>query len=99
MHKVYKIVSQIPKGKVITYGEVALLAGTGPRVVGNLLHQNPYEDKVPCHRVVSNQGKLAPHYAFGGEEVQFLKLKKEGVTFRLDRVDLKKSLWNPKEKL
>ncbi|KKQ44627.1 MAG: Methylated-DNA-protein-cysteine S-methyltransferase Ogt, partial [Candidatus Nomurabacteria bacterium GW2011_GWC1_37_9] len=57
--KVYEIVRKIPKGKVLTYKEVAKKAGNekASRAVGNILHKN-FDPKIPCHRVVSSQGKL-----------------------------------------
>ena len=80
---VYKIVSEIPTGKVISYGGVARLAGN-PRMarqVGWALHVNPYQGVVPCHRVVMKDGSLSKGFAFGGEEVQRALLEKEGVVF------------------
>ena len=66
--RVYDIVRRVPKGKVISYGQVAFLAGSprGARAVGWALHRNPYpwvtggETPVPCHRVVNREGRLAP---------------------------------------
>lgn len=92
---VYLIVKTIPKGKVASYGQIARLADTGPRVVGKYLHQNKDPKTVPCHRVVHADGTLAPNYAFGGEGKQMQKLKSEGVTFKNHRVDLRSSLWTP----
>ena len=93
--KVYEIVESIPRGKVLTYGILAELVGiTNPRVVGNILHSNPYEDSVHCHRVVNAQGGLAPAFAFGGAEKQKEKLLKEGATFRGEFVILEKCLWD-----
>lgn len=84
--RVYQAVRTIPAGKTMTYGQVAKMVGTIPRVVGFALHANPYSDAnnklyVPCHRVVDRNGRLAPHFAFGGAQEQYLKLKSEGVTF------------------
>ena len=55
------MVCQIPKGKVATYGTVALLAGNPrwARVVGYALHNNPAPGVIPCHRVVNREGKVA----------------------------------------
>lgn len=89
---VYQITSEIPTGKVLTYGKIAQMAGVGPRVVGNYLHQNPDGEATPCHRVVNSQGRLAPNFAFG-QGVQKERLEKEGVKVSDDRVDLKKYLW------
>ncbi|KKS16392.1 MAG: methylated-DNA-protein-cysteine methyltransferase [Parcubacteria group bacterium GW2011_GWB1_41_6] len=58
--KVYEIVSQIPKGKVMSYKEVAKKAGRPKayRAVGNILNKNPDIKKVPCHRVIRSDGKI-----------------------------------------
>ena len=61
--QVYKIVRQIPKGKVTTYGVIARKLGTrDSRKVGYALHANP-DPETPCHRVVNKDGKLADSYA------------------------------------
>ena len=78
---VYQVVRKIPPGKVMRYGEVAKVVGTTPRVVGFALHANPFENEIPCHRVVDRNGRLAPSFAFGGEREQYLRLKGEGVEF------------------
>lgn len=84
---VYGVVKKIPKGQVMTYGQVAKAIGTrDARRVGQALHANKVPEEVPCHRVVFTDGSLAPGYAFGGPEVQKKKLKQEGVKFRLGRV-------------
>ena len=91
--KIYEVVKSIPKGKVATYGQVALLAGNPrwARVVGYALHVNPEPGIIPCHRVVNREGKGAPSVAFGGEGVQRQLLELEGVVFESDgRIDLGK---------
>lgn len=91
--KIYEVVKSIPKGKVATYGQVALLAGNPrwARVVGYALHVNPEPGIIPCHRVVNHEGKVAPSFAFGGEGVQRQLLESEGIVFESDgRIDLKK---------
>ena len=91
--KIYEVVKSIPKGKVATYGQVALLAGNPrwARVVGYALHVNPEPGIIPCHRVVNREGKVAPSFAFGGEGVQRQLLESEGIVFETDgRVDLEK---------
>lgn len=56
--KVLDVVRRIPKGKTMTYKEVALSAGSpgAYRAVGNILNKN-YDPKIPCHRVVRSDGK------------------------------------------
>jgi methylated-DNA-protein-cysteine methyltransferase-like protein len=93
--KIYKVVSKIPKGKVLTYKKVAEISGVkNPRVVGFALHANKNPDEIPCHRVIKSNGFLAKGYAYGGIKAQTEKLKKEGVIFLTkDKVDLFKSLY------
>lgn len=91
--KIYEVVKSIPKGRVATYGQVALLAGNPrwARVVGYALHVNPEPGIIPCHRVVNREGRVAPGFAFGGEGVQRQLLESEGIIFETDgRIDLEK---------
>lgn len=80
--RVYMVVKKIPAGKVMTYGQIAEILGThDARRVGQALHANKDGEKVPCHRVVNKDGRLAPGYAFGGPNEQRNKLLAEGVEF------------------
>ena len=91
--KIYEVVKSIPKGKVATYGQVAVLAGNPrwARVVGYALHVNPELGTIPCHRVVNREGKVAPGFAFGGEGIQRQLLESEGIVFEPNgRIDLEK---------
>ena len=91
--KIYEVVKTIPKGRVATYGQVAMLAGNPrwARTVGFALHVNPDPDNIPCHRVVNREGRTAPGFAFGGEGVQRQLLEQEGILFESDgRIDLKR---------
>ncbi len=95
--KVYKAVRQIPKGKVATYGQIACAIGSprAARQVGWALHVNPEPGVIPCHRIVNRFGRLAPAFAFGGEEVQAQLLREEGVEVDKDyTVDLRIYLFN-----
>ena len=93
---VYKIVSRVPRGKVLTYGQVARISGLkSPRVVGNILHKNTDPENIPCHRVVNSKGGVAKNFAFGGAKGQVDKLVREGVQIEKDRVDLNKYLCKP----
>ena len=79
--RVYKVVKKIPRGKVMNYGQIAQALGTkDARKVGWALHANR-NPKVPCHRVVNKNGRLAPGYAFGGPKEQKNRLLAEGVKF------------------
>ena len=88
---IYERVRRIPRGKVASYGLVAAAAGNPrwARVVGYALHANPCPEEIPCHRVVTKAGAVAPGYAFGGAGVQRRLLEEEGVRFLPDgTVDL-----------
>ncbi len=93
--EVYEYVKQVPRGKVTTYGAIARALGRprAGRLVGNALHRNPTPILVPCHRVVNREGRLAPAFAFGGEEVQAALLREEGVQVRDGSVDLSVFFW------
>ena len=94
--RIYDVVCKIPKGKVASYGQVALLAGNPrwARVVGYALHVNPRPGEIPCHRVVTKDGSTSSAFAFGGADMQRTLLEEEGVTFLPDgRVDMHRHRW------
>ena len=80
--KIYNIVKKIPKGKVMTYKQVAQLAGKPKayRAVGNILNKNKDYKNIPCHRVVRSDGKIGG-YNRGVKQKEIL-LKKENVVIR-----------------
>ena len=93
--KIYKVVRQIPKGRVATYGQIAALAGNRrwARVVGFALHVNPDPDGIPCFRVVNRNGEVSPAFAFGGKNRQIELLEAEGIPCPKGKVDLQKYQW------
>lgn len=93
--EVYNFLKTIPKGKVVTYSEIAEYLGNKnlARVVGNILHNNQNEDKYPCYKVVNSKGYLAKNFAFGGIEKQKEKLENEGIVVTNYQVDLEKYKW------
>ena len=90
--KVYESLLTIPKGKVVTYSQIAEYLGNKKlaRVVGNILHNNPNEEKYPCYKVVNSKGGLSSNFAFGGIEKQKEKLEREGIVVKNYKVDLNK---------
>lgn len=95
--RIYEQVRKIPKGKVATYGQIALYAGNArwARVVGYALHVNPDPDSIPCYRVVNRQGRVSPTFAFGGENMQILMLRSDGIEVSDDGiVPLDKYIWD-----
>ena len=91
-YEILCVVSEIPKGKVATYGQIASLIGRerNARLVGKVLSMAEYFGDFPCHRVVNSQGRLVPSWI-----EQASLLEEEGVTFLPNgKVDLKKHQWN-----
>jgi methylated-DNA-protein-cysteine methyltransferase-like protein len=82
--RVYAVVRRIPRGRVSTYGAVALAAGFGraARVAGWALHALPRGSDVPWHRVVAAGGRLSlARLDLDAALTQRLRLEKEGVRF------------------
>ena len=90
--KVFEYLKTIPKGKVVTYGDIANYLGNKnlSRVVGNILHKNPNPNKYPCYKVVTSKGRLSNNFAFGGIDEQKQRLEKDGIAVINYKVDLKK---------
>ena len=85
--EVYKIVRKIPRGKVLTYKQVAGLAGSlrAWRAVGNILNKNKNK-KIPCHRVIRSDREIGGYNR--GEKKKITLLQKEGVIIKNKRVVL-----------
>lgn len=88
--KVYEVVKKIPKGKVLTYKQVARLAGSPKafRAVGSAMRNNPDMKNIPCHRVVGSDGKMHGYSAGQGIKTKINLLKKEGSKFIGNKVNL-----------
>jgi methylated-DNA-[protein]-cysteine S-methyltransferase len=80
--RVRAVVRKIPKGKTMTYKEVATLAGSAgaARAVGMIMRNN-YDPTVPCHRVIRSDGKLGG-YNRGGIEMKEKMLAEEAVSIK-----------------
>ncbi len=76
--KVLDVVRKIPKGKTLTYKQVAIKMGKSgaARAVGTIMKNN-FRPDVPCHRVIRSDGKIG-EYNRGGREAKIKLLKKEG---------------------
>lgn len=93
--KVYKLMAELPEGKVTTYGDIAGMAGhaNASRIVGGVAHFGPSE--LPWHRLVNRTGGLAAGF-HGGREVQQQLLEAEGITctnFVVDNFEERR--WRP----
>ena len=77
--RVLKVVRGIPRGRTLSYGDVAKLAGNpgASRAVGTIMKNN-HDKSVPCHRVIKSNGEVG-EYNNGGPKMKRALLKKEGV--------------------
>ncbi len=94
-NRVCSIVAQIPKGRVMTYGQIAALCGSprAARIVGGIAHWG--DESLPWQRVVKKDGHLAEGYP-GGTEGHRQVLEAEGIAVTQDyRVDVEQLLWQP----
>ena len=92
IYEILSAVSEIPEGRVATYGQIARLIGRdrNARLVGKALSCAELYGDYPCHRVVNHAGRLAPNFPD-----QRALLTEEGVAFRDNGcVDMKKHQWN-----
>jgi methylated-DNA-protein-cysteine methyltransferase-like protein len=95
----YLTLHQVPEGKVVSYGQLAELAGLGraARFVGRTLSQLPDGSTLPWHRVLGARGKLSLAAGTVSGEEQRARLRAEGVTIRNNRVDMTRHGWRPTE--
>jgi len=97
-NRVYEIVVGIPKGKVMSYGQIAALAGAAWAAweVGQIAHTGPHD--LPWQRVVNKNGGLARGYP-GGFEGHKQVLEAEGIAVDEDyKVNIQELLWRPPHK-
>jgi methylated-DNA-protein-cysteine methyltransferase-like protein len=93
----YLSLAQVPSGCVVSYGQLAAMAGLGraARWVGRTLSQLPADSNLPWHRVITANGhlSLAPDTPSGEE--QRLRLRNEGIQLSNNKVDMRRHGWRP----
>jgi len=98
---VCRLMKEIPRGRVTTYGMIAEQIGTGPRAVGSAVSRNPWPLFIPCHRVVPSNLEIG-NYSIGGSlsdygcEVKRDLLAREHVPMEDSRIK-SEALWLPAE--
>jgi methylated-DNA-protein-cysteine methyltransferase-like protein len=98
--RVYRIVRSVPRGRVVTYGQLAELLGDGytPRTIGFVMHGS--DDKTPWHRVINAQGACSTGRIALPSDKQQRMLASDGVEFNeRGRCDLQRYLWIPRERV
>jgi methylated-DNA-protein-cysteine methyltransferase-like protein len=94
--RVYEVVAQIPKGRVMTYGQIAAVCGAAWAAweVGQIAHSGPSE--LPWQRVVNKQGGLAVGWPSGGQAAHAERLRADGIEISESyTVDVKGLVWTP----
>ena len=81
MHLALQLLKKIPKGKAVTYKEMARICKTSPRAIGRIMAGNTDPVNVPCYKVVSSSGELCGYSASGGRKRKRELLEKEGIRF------------------
>lgn len=96
-HRIWQVVSQIPAGKVASYGQIAQLAGlpNGARQVGRVLGHLPEDTSLPWHRVVNSRGQISLPAGSQGFEEQRQRLLAESVLLTNNRVNWQLVRWLP----
>jgi methylated-DNA-protein-cysteine methyltransferase-like protein len=91
--RVHALVRRVPAGRVVTYGQVAVLVGIprAARAVGQAMRVCPA--RVPWHRVVNSRGAVSRRGDGSGALSQRLLLEGEGIRFARGRIDLRRYGW------
>lgn len=95
----YMTLNQVPAGKVVSYGQLAELAGLGraARWVGRTLSQLPDDTSLPWHRVIGAGGKVSLKAGTVSGDEQRARLRAEGVLVQNNRIDIRRHGWRPME--
>lgn len=85
----YRLLEQIPEGRVSTYGDMAIQLGdiASSRAVGDMLSENEFPDKYPCYRVVMSDGTLGGFTSPNGVEEKVRRLRKDGIRISGGKVE------------
>jgi methylated-DNA-protein-cysteine methyltransferase-like protein len=100
--KVYKVVQQIPYGRVTSYGAIAnyLGASRSSRMVGYAMNASHIRNDVPAHRVVNRKGLLTGKHHFEGTNLMQQLLENEGIKVIDNQIqDFESVFWIPLKEL
>lgn len=87
MHKALLLLKKIPKGRVVSYGELARVCKTSPRAIGRIMANNPNPVNCPCYKAVGSSGELVGYSGKGGLETKRKLLERDGIKFVNGKVD------------
>lgn len=89
MHRAIRLLKKIPRGKVVTYKEMARVCRTSPRAIGRIMASNTSPAQFPCYKVVASSGALTGYSAAGGMAKKRVLLLGDGIPLTHGRVDRK----------
>ncbi len=95
---VYRLVREIPQGRVMTYGQIATLLGCprAARAVGYAMRASGRHDDVPWQRVINSRGRISARSEVQRPLLQKVLLEAEGVVFdEAETCDLAQYRWEP----
>ncbi|MCP3906717.1 MAG: methylated-DNA--[protein]-cysteine S-methyltransferase [Oceanicoccus sp.] len=94
--RIWQVVSQIPEGKIASYGQVAAQAGIpqAARLVGNVLRKLPEGSNLPWHRVVNSQRKISFPIGSPAYQEQKQRLLLEGIVFNKEKIAINHLAWH-----
>ena len=92
MHPALMLLKKIPRGKVVSYKQLAIATRTSPRGIGMIMKTNPDPKDCPCYKVVGSDGKLLGYSGKGGLRTKRKLLKKDGIKIIDGKID-KKYFW------
>jgi len=87
MHKALLLLRKVPKGKVVSYKELAIMCKTSPRAIGRIMKYNKDPASCPCYKVVGSGGKLVGYSGKGGLKTKRKLLERDGIKFVNGKVD------------
>ena len=89
LKEMQNLLLKIPKGKVVSYKEIARKLGVHPRVAGRLVGSNPDGDKYPCYKVVRSDGRIGGYSNPKGIMEKIRRLEKDGIEVKNNRISMK----------
>ena len=99
--RILDVAARVPRGRVATYGQIAILAGLPrhARHVGVALRELPDDSDVPWHRILGARGEISRRRSSDSHELQRILLEAEGVRFdNRGRVNLEECRWEPDDR-
>ena len=87
--EVFTRLLRVPKGKAVSYGELARATGTSARAVGAIMRSNSQPHFYPCYKVVHKDCRVGNYSGDGGVKAKIKLLKKDGVVIRDGRIGLR----------